>query len=105
MSLTKTDAAGYAKDGIRVSSKNAPSLQESAEQVLQINCICPGVVLTPMNASSRLAGDNFSYLDTVPSQRAAQPEEIAWAALFLSHPNSDYCVGSAVLVDGGMSIV
>lgn len=58
-----------------------------------------------MNKSSIAAGEDFSVmLRGTPAERAAQPEEIAWSALFLSHPNSSYIIGHALVVDGGTTL-
>lgn len=58
-----------------------------------------------MNKSSIAAGEDFSVmLSGTPANRAAQPEEIAWSVLFLSHPNSSYIVGHALVQDGGTTL-
>lgn len=73
---------------------------------LQINCLCPGVVLTPMNKSSIAAGADFAaIINDTPVRRAAQADEIAWSALFLSHPKSSFIVGHALVQDGGKTLV
>lgn len=58
-----------------------------------------------MNQSSIAAGEDFSVmLGGTPAQRAARPDELAWSALFLSHPNSSYIVGHALVQDGGTTL-
>ena len=58
-----------------------------------------------MNQSSIAAGEDFSIMvGGTPLKRGAQPAEIAWAALFLSHPNSSYIIGHALVVDGGTTL-
>lgn len=84
ISLTRTDAIDYAKDGIRV------------------NCICPGVIETPMtvwNDASREAME--PYVQMAPVGRIGRPDEIADAALFLCSERASFVVGHAMVVDGG----
>ena len=40
---------------------------------------------------------------TIPLRRRGTPEEMAKAALFLASDDSSYCLGSEILVDGGMT--
>lgn len=61
--------------------------------------------MTPMNQASIAAGADFSVmLNGTPANRTAEPEEIAWSLLFLSHPNSSYIVGHALVQDGGTTL-
>jgi NAD(P)-dependent dehydrogenase (short-subunit alcohol dehydrogenase family) len=80
-----------------------------AAQNVRINCVCPGSVDTPLlDADMRsrsipyeqaLAEDAAAH----PMKRAATPEEVARAALFLSCDDSSFTTGSAVVVDGGLT--
>lgn len=40
---------------------------------------------------------------TIPLRRRGRPEEVARAALFLASDGSTYCIGSELVVDGGLS--
>jgi len=64
---------------------------------IRANCICPGLVRTP------LIEPYFEVfrLDSIPIGRAATPEDIARVALFLASDDSAYITGAAVAVDGG----
>ena len=77
--LTKTMAAEYSKQNIRV------------------NCICPGVIETPM-AESSIAALQMQY---IPQGKAGRAEDIARAALFLASDDSAYVTGASLVVDGG----
>ncbi len=79
--LSKTMAAEYPKQGIRV------------------NCICPGMSNTPMMAP------NFPALqmDFIPQGRPGEPGEIAQAALFLASDEASFITGVFLSVDGGWS--
>ncbi|GIW41585.1 MAG: short chain dehydrogenase [Candidatus Binatia bacterium] len=82
--LTKTAALEYAKRGIRV------------------NCLCPGVVDTPI---LEMIPSEFrtSATQRHPLVRMARPEEIAEAALFLVSDDSSFLTGVAFVVDGGFT--
>jgi len=71
---------------------------------IRVNCICPGVTLTPAMAPF-MADDQLRSLTlaAVPAGRLAQPEDIASAALWLAGPDSAYVTGQALVVDGGMT--
>lgn len=98
-------AAPYctAKAGVINLSRTAAI--EYGRRNIRVNCICPGVVDTPM----------FDLLQTVSphtrEQVAAQhalgrilrPEEIANVALFLASEQSSGITGAAIVVDGGLT--
>ncbi len=66
------------------------------------NCVAPGWVETDMTAET--FGDRRQAAEirrTIPRGRAATPEEIAGAVLFLASDLSSHLVGSTVSVNGG----
>lgn len=79
---------------------------EYGPQNIRVNALLPGGTNTRM-APDR-ATDPESY-DAIASfhalKRIADPEEIANAALFLASDSSSFVTGSAMLVDGGNSIL
>jgi NAD(P)-dependent dehydrogenase (short-subunit alcohol dehydrogenase family) len=74
---------------------------------VRVNAICPGLIETGMTkpifdyAKQRGTHDKIGQLN--PTLRAGQPEEIAWAALFLASDESSYVNGQALPVDGGLT--
>lgn len=82
---------------------------DHAQQQVRVNCICPGRVETPF-VQSRLkqyADPKKAYEDMAashPVNRMAQPEEIAAAALYLASDEASFVTGSALLIDGGLSV-
>ena len=79
---------------------------------IRVNCINPGLILTPDWKKSALqltAGTDVTweqYLDRIakdnaPIGRFATPEELADFFVFLCSPRASYCVGSTYYVDGG----
>ena len=87
---------------------------EQARHGIRVNCICPGLVATPMwrapNAEE-LAGtavEEFfarAISSRVPLGRFAAAEEIAAAAAYLASPDAGYVTGQALVVDGGLTAI
>jgi NAD(P)-dependent dehydrogenase (short-subunit alcohol dehydrogenase family) len=87
ISLTKTLAAEWARDGVRV------------------NALCPGWTATDLNRNlwqDPAAGP--ATVATVPMGRWAAPEEMAGPAVFLASDASSYMTGQVLIVDGGQTI-
>ena len=84
--LTKSAAIEYATLGIR------------------INCICPGVINTPLIAPNMKDRPHVEkgYVDMEPIGRLGKPEEIASAVLWLCSDEASFAVGSIFSVDGGV---
>lgn len=78
---------------------------ELAEEGINVNNICPGMILTPMNQE---AIDDVRVRDqmaqNIPMKRPGMPHEIAPLAVFLASSDSDYVTGSSYFVDGGLML-
>jgi 3alpha(or 20beta)-hydroxysteroid dehydrogenase len=76
---------------------------ELAPTGVRVNCVCPGVIKTPMllaNAPTILDPDNDTLKRMLPMGRAAEPAEIAEIVIFLASDRSSYCSGAAFVADG-----
>lgn len=62
---------------------------------IRVNCICPGMVDTPMADGHRANVGNYAL------KRIADPLEIARTILFLLGGEASYITGAALAVDGG----
>jgi acetoacetyl-CoA reductase len=74
--------------------------QEVARKGITVNSISPGYVETKMTLAVREDILN-SLIETIPMQRLAKPEEIAWAVSFLADERSAYITGTDIAVNGG----
>jgi NAD(P)-dependent dehydrogenase (short-subunit alcohol dehydrogenase family) len=83
--LTRTSALEYATQGVRV------------------NCLCPGVIETPM--VERFTHGNpeaqAQMTDMEPVGRLGRAMEVAQLALFLASDRSSFMTGAVIPVDGG----
>jgi NAD(P)-dependent dehydrogenase (short-subunit alcohol dehydrogenase family) len=99
-------AYGSAKGGLVVFTRDMAI--ELATTGVRINCVCPGVIETPMmerwtdlmpdkeEAKSMLRG-------VMPIGRMGTAEEVAGAILFFASPDSSLCQGAILSVDGGFT--
>jgi NAD(P)-dependent dehydrogenase (short-subunit alcohol dehydrogenase family) len=72
------------------------------ERGIRVNAVAPGPVWTPLNPSDRPAKDVAKFGKDSAMGRAAQPEELAPAYVFLAAPAcSSYISGSVLEVLGG----
>jgi len=71
---------------------------------IRVNCVAPGPVWTPLNPADRPAKEVAKFGQQTAMKRAAQPEEIAPAFVFLAAPScSSYITGEILPVIGGYS--
>ena len=72
---------------------------------IRVNAILPGGTDTPMGADVANTPEARSYVAGLHAlKRIARPEEIAKTVLYLASDASSFTTGTAMLVDGGVSI-
>jgi NAD(P)-dependent dehydrogenase (short-subunit alcohol dehydrogenase family) len=82
--LTQALARDLATDGIRV------------------NAIAPGVIATPMTASTRENPERLAgFMARTPLARVGEPEELVGPVVFLASAMASYVNGAILPVDGG----
>ena len=94
MALTKTAAGEHAKDNI------------------QINCVCPGPIDTPLQHQSEVlvnpkdpTYERRRYEVGIPMGRYGTPEEVAEVVAFLMSRHAPYLTGTAIPFDGAFLAV
>ncbi len=91
--MTKQDAVNYGRDNIRV------------------NSVHPGTILTPLvrDLMDRHPGGPDAYLEPMrvkhPLGRVGEPDEVAFAVLFLASDEASFITGTALTIDGGYTAV
>ena len=92
-SASKAGLIGYTK---ALSKEVAPSN-------INVNCVCPGVIDTPIN--SRFSAEDLNELaEQTPLGRIGKPEEIAELIYFLASEKSDFITGQVITCDGGFTL-
>ncbi|SRR5579871_513646 len=76
---------------------------------IRVNVLSPGMTDTPIitreGGPPGMTPEQLAAVitQTIPLRRRGTAEEMAKAALFLASDDSSYCLGSEILVDGGMT--
>ena len=89
------------KGGLIVMTKQLAS--DFGPQGIRVNAICPGMIVheahghNPESASSRFAAEVH------PMRRYGNPDDIAYAAVYLASDESTFVSGHSLVVDGGMT--
>lgn len=113
--INLSSVAGLEGSGVSVTystSKGAIRLMTYATAAvlgptgIRVNAIHPGIIETAMTTEDvPIIGTEAAdgVMDSIPSGRFGQPEDVADAALFLASDLSDYVNGASLEVDGGFA--
>jgi NAD(P)-dependent dehydrogenase (short-subunit alcohol dehydrogenase family) len=71
---------------------------------IQVNALCPGYFLTPMNEAFFATDTGKRLIANLPSGRLGDPKEIEGAAVFLASDAASFITGTTLYVDGGHSL-
>ncbi len=75
--------------------------REVATEGIRVNAVAPGLVETGLHASAGVPDRPQRLAPTIPMQRAALPEEIAEAVLWLVSSAASYVTGAILEAGGG----
>ncbi len=76
--------------------------QNLVDKKIRVNCVSPGPVWTPLNASDKEPDKVARFGADTPMKRPAQPEEVAPAFVFFaSNADSSYITGEVLTLLGG----
>lgn len=78
---------------------------ENAVKKIRVNCVCPGMINTNIYESGvvteeQLIEDTKKY----PLGRYGEPEEVAYAIIYLLSDASSFVTGTNLVIDGGFTI-
>ena len=93
-------AYSASKGGVNQLSRTAAL--ELAPFDIRVNSIAPGFIKTQMTKGIQdNEAANASLVGTVPMGKMGEPDDIAYAAVYLASDESKYATGSVLYVDGG----
>lgn len=100
------DHAAYAASKGALNALTKSLMAEWARHNIQVNAICPTVVMTPMGRKVWGPREKSApFLARTPLGRFGEPVEIADLALYLAGPASDLVNGELVMIEGGFASV
>jgi meso-butanediol dehydrogenase/(S,S)-butanediol dehydrogenase/diacetyl reductase len=68
---------------------------------VRVNAVCPGFILTPMQAAEYSAEMQRAFASKLPAQRLGRPEDVAALFAFLASKDAGFITGQTVVIDGG----
>lgn len=79
---------------------------ELAPKKIRCNSVNPSMVMTPiMTDNQRITKEQFEAdMQKYPLKRYAEPKEIAWAIIYLLSDASAFVTGTALKIDGGVTL-
>lgn len=95
------ESVWYAASKGAVDSLTLGLAKENAREGLRVNAVAPGFVRTEIHAASGMPERLEKVAPTMPIGRAAEPEEIAEAVLWLLSDKASYTTGAVLRVAGG----
>lgn len=79
--------------------------KEYAARMIRVNSICPGMIETPLIHRGVFTEEQLqAYMDNYPLKRFGQPEEVAYASVYLLSDAARWVTGTSLVIDGGSTI-
>ena len=68
---------------------------------VRVNAVCPGFILTPMQAAEYTEEMQRAYASKLPLNRLGRPEDVAALFAFLASDDASFITGQCIVIDGG----
>jgi NAD(P)-dependent dehydrogenase (short-subunit alcohol dehydrogenase family) len=101
--LSSRDLGLYGATKFGVIGLTQAAAVEFAEMGIRVNAVAPGPTRTPFIGPMTDELEE-EHSKTVPLQRFARPDEIAYGMLWLASPEASFVNGATLVIDGGQSI-
>ncbi len=104
------DTSAYSASKAAMINWTQSLARELGPKKIRVNCICPGIVETPIHDFTKKSPEQKSktldFLNTLqPLGRIGTAEEIAESIYFLGSNQSTWTTGATLSVDGGINLV
>lgn len=102
MGIPSAVAYSASKGGVMQMTKSLAC--EWARFGINVNCVCPGFVETPLIKDNLENEKWLAYMNMrTPMRRLAKPDDVAGSVLFLASDMAQFITGTSIVVDGGFS--
>ena len=102
MGIPAAAAYSASKGGVLQMTKSLAC--EWARFGINVNCVCPGFVDTPLIAENTANEKWMAYMNMrTPMRRLAHPDDVAGSVVFLASDMAQFITGTSIVVDGGFS--
>ncbi len=103
------EMAAYATTKAAVVALTKAMAVDHADAGVRVNCVCPGLVDTPMLRASlgQRSRDDLADVHSYANyliKRSAAPDEIAAGVAFLASDSASYITGTTLVIDGGRTL-
>lgn len=76
-----------------------------ASKKIRVNCVCPGMINTSILDNGVITNEQLNQdMKKYPLKRYGEPEEVAYAIIYLLSNASAWVTGSNLLIDGGFTL-
>ena len=99
-----TGNAMYAASKGLVSSFVRVAALELAAKKIRVNAVCPGMINTKMISNDMIVEQDAEQIAAYPLKRYGEPNDVAWAIVYLLSDASSWITGTNMVIDGGLTL-
>jgi NAD(P)-dependent dehydrogenase (short-subunit alcohol dehydrogenase family) len=100
--FNQSAAYGSSKGGVRQLSKVVAT--EGATEGIRCNSVYPGMILTDIhqNIVRKSPERHRAIVERIPMARMGEPDDVAYAIVYLASAEAKYVTGAEIVIDGGL---